>query len=377
MIARFWSRLKYPQVHRGKSCLISFIEGAAKRLHTSVNAIHATTANNRPCEIIKIRFRKYGCGDPERTWTALCGCRPLSARVLGHRELCSAQIEPTMSNVLRNNFFTVSWALIDAGHARGLSGSAVKLYLVLMRLAQKHSAVKIELPAYRARDLAGLTAETVSNARKALEAAGLVTSRKGEHGVTVYELLDPETKAPLPRPARHSGFYRHSATPGRSARKARKQIYAIQSSETIAPSWDAIGTIETTTRKRTTDNPIAHTEVSNGDSVSMKRQIREHSTENPLRPTTEAPEIAQLSASLRSIKTSLKTEFSEQREVSIKTVSGEKGNSLSSENELVSEGDPNLEFLVCYACSERKRTPVWFRRPSGDYFCASCLSGRV
>ena len=43
-----------------------------------------------------------------------------------------------VSNVLRNNFFTVSRELVDGGHLGTLSGSAVKLYVLLMMLAQKH-----------------------------------------------------------------------------------------------------------------------------------------------------------------------------------------------------------------------------------------------
>ena len=68
-----------------------------------------------------------------------------------------------MSNVLRNNFFTVPRELVDGGHLATLSGCAVKLYIALMMLAQKHSAVEIEIPAYIAHDLAGWL-QTVSQA---------------------------------------------------------------------------------------------------------------------------------------------------------------------------------------------------------------------
>ena len=80
-----------------------------------------------------------------------------------------------MSNVLRNNFFTVPRELVDGGHLATLSGCAVKLYIALMMLAQKHSAVEIEIPAYIAHDLAGLAANSVTSATKELVAAGLVT----------------------------------------------------------------------------------------------------------------------------------------------------------------------------------------------------------
>src|SRR5207247_8551714 len=63
-----------------------------------------------------------------------------------------------VSNVLKNNFFTVSRELVDGGHLGALSGSAVKLYVLLMMLAQKHSAVEIQIPASTQLDFADLMA---------------------------------------------------------------------------------------------------------------------------------------------------------------------------------------------------------------------------
>ena len=285
-----------------------------------------------------------------------------------------------MSNVLKGQiWFPVPRALYEKGHLRDLSGSAVKLYVVLMGLAQQHSAVMIQLPAYRARDLAGLTTETVQIARRELEAADLVTCKKGEHGVMTYVLLNPETKVPLPPPEGRSGFHRHRPTPGRSARTARKQLRVEpkESTETRAPSWDDIGKIESTARKQNTDNPSQPSESVHGKSVTTARKIRYHDTENPLTTTMKTLENACVNAEPRSLKQSLKKEFSEQREVSKERVSGKSGNSMSSEDERVGEGDPYLPFLFCYPCSEKKRSPVWYRRSNGEHFCGVCLPGRA
>jgi hypothetical protein len=259
--------------------------------------------------------------------------------------------EEALGNILKNHFFTVAWELIDAGHLRELSGSAVKLYLVLMRLAQKHSAVRIELPAYRARELAGLTAETVAEARRELEAAGLVTCGRGEHGVTTYELLDPETRVPLPAPKGFSGLLRHHPTPGSRARTARKQVVPVDSTATLAPSWDDIGKTESTTRKQSTANPLPHTESGDGESVSTMRKFRECDTENPLPAPIEAPEDACLNKESRSLKPSLKKKLSEQREVSTERTCPENGN-----------------LMPCYV--HRTRTPHWKR--GADWLCALC-----
>jgi hypothetical protein len=124
--------------------------------------------------------------------------------------MCVLRCEDAVSNVFKNQkctWFPVPRALYKNGHLRHLGGSAVKLYDLLMGLAQEHSAVKLELPAYKARDWAGLTAETVPIARRELEAAGLVTCKKGEHGVMTYVLLNPETQVPLPPPVGRSGFF--------------------------------------------------------------------------------------------------------------------------------------------------------------------------
>jgi hypothetical protein len=287
-------------------------------------------------------------------------------------ERCALRCEDAVSNVFRNQcrWFPVPHALYKNGHLRDLGGSAVKLYDLLMALAQEHSAVKLELPAYKASDLAGLTAETVPIARRELEAAGLVTCKKGEHGVMTYVLLNPETQVPLPPPEGRSGFLRHRPTPGRSARTVRKQLRVepVESTETVAPSWDDLGKTESTTRKQNTDNPLPHSEPDNGKSVSTTRKIREHDTENPLPPTMEAPENACLNAGPRSLKPSLKKGFSEQREVSTEKASGEKGTSMSCESERVREGDPDLRLMPCYV--HRGRTPHWKR--GEDWLCGLC-----
>lgn len=126
-------------------------------------------------------------------------------------------------NVLRDQcpFFTVPADLVDAGHLQRLSGSAVKLYYTLFRLAQRHSAVQIEIPDYETTDHCGLDPKSARKARRELEQAGLVVSKKNASGVTVYLLLNPGTGMPLPPPAGRRGLKKFDRKPGRNARSAR------------------------------------------------------------------------------------------------------------------------------------------------------------
>jgi hypothetical protein len=282
-----------------------------------------------------------------------------------------------VSNILKDQctWFPVPHALYKNYHLRDLGGAAVKLYDLLMGLGQQHSAVKLELPAYIVRDFTGLTAETVASARRELQAAGLVTCTKGGHGVLTYVLLNPETHVPLPPPEGFSGFFCHRPTLGRSARTARIQLRVEPVKSTSTLSWEEIGKPVSTTRRKYAENPLPNSQLDGGRSVSTKRKIREYETENPLATTTEVRENARLNAWPSSLKPSLKKGFSELRTASKEKRSGVEENSMSCENERVPKGDPDLRFLTCYTCSEKKRLPVWYRRHSGEYFCGVCLPG--
>ncbi len=112
-------------------------------------------------------------------------------------------------------------ALVDGGHVARLSPSALKLYLVLVRLAQKHTAVQIETPAYEVRDYTGLDHKSVTKAGRELREAGLVLLGKGTASVMSYQLFDPESGNPLPIPEGRRGVRRYEPKPGRSARTTR------------------------------------------------------------------------------------------------------------------------------------------------------------
>src|SRR5438093_1535595 len=227
-----------------------------------------------------------------------------------------------VSNVLRNNFFTVSRELVDGGHLGALSGSAVKLYVLLMMLAQRHSAVEIQIPAYTALDFAGLTANTVTGAGRELVAAGLVTCKGGEHGRTSYVLLDPKTRLPLPAPEGHKGVYRQPPAPGRSA-TARKPIKPMASTETNVPAWDDIGKTEAPTQSQ---HRNTFREAESQKLGTLIPKIAHHDPKNCEPRTLEALEKDSVNGSLSSLKTTLKREISgEQREAPRKKSSSEEG----------------------------------------------------
>jgi len=208
-----------------------------------------------------------------------------------------------VSNVLRNNFFTVSRELVDGGHLEALSGSAVKFYILLMMLAQKHSAVEIQIPAYTALDFVGLTANTVTGAGRELVAAGLVTCKGGQHGRRSYVLLDPKTRLPLPAPEGHRGVFRQPAAPGRSA-TARK-IKPMKSTETNnVPAWDDIGKTEAPQHRYT------FREAESQKLGTLIPKIAHHDPKNCEPRTLEALEKDSVNRSLSSLKTTLKREIS-------------------------------------------------------------------
>ena len=150
-----------------------------------------------------------------------------------------------MSNVLKDqcHFFTVPRELVESGSLKELSPSAVSLYLVLLFLAQKHSAVQIETPAHEIADYTGMDAKSVKTARESLEKAGLVTCHKRQHGIIAYQLLNPKSGLPLPPPAGRRGVRQHCPQQGRSARTVRKMRGEDPPTRVGQPypvSWDEI-----------------------------------------------------------------------------------------------------------------------------------------
>ena len=150
-----------------------------------------------------------------------------------------------MSNVLRDQcrFFTVPRALVESGLLKQLPPSAVRLYLLLLHFAQKHSAVQIETVAYEIEDYTGMDAKSVKVGRESLEKVGLVTCQKQQHGIIAYQILNPENAVPLPPPEGKRGVRQHRPKPGRSARtvrQMRRDDVPNCTEQSYPLSWDEI-----------------------------------------------------------------------------------------------------------------------------------------
>ncbi len=156
-----------------------------------------------------------------------------------------------MSNVFRDqcSFFTVPHELVDAGHLRDLSEAAIKLYLVLVALAQKHSAIAIQLPAYKVHDYTGLQRKSVIKAGRELAQAKLVRLDKTCGAVMTYNLLNPVTGSPLPAPEGRRGIHYHRPSPGRSARTIEKLRKAFP--KDTAPEPDNVSERHSTCSQKT------------------------------------------------------------------------------------------------------------------------------
>ena len=163
-----------------------------------------------------------------------------------------------MANVLRKQcgFFT----LPRCAPLAELSGSAVKLYCALFDLAQRHSATRIEIPAYAIGGLAGLSKNTVGTAGQELKEKNLVAITKGQHGLLAYELVNPETGALLPPPVddrterRYTGVYHFTPQFGLSARSAKNTPKPSPPALAANIPWSEIGGSESQTLGTTKSN---------------------------------------------------------------------------------------------------------------------------
>lgn len=196
-----------------------------------------------------------------------------------------------MGNVLKGCiWFGVPRELVDGRHLATLRPSSISLLVLLFSLAQRHTAVQLEVPAYEVEDFAGLHSESVAIARRELEQAGFLKSSKGQGGVTVYQLLNPETKQPLPPPEGRRGVRKYIQQPGRSARTVRNQPRKEHSTAMIRPpTWDEIG---------------AKVESGRGETVSAARKNRYTNTEFPSSSSSETYENNTFKSLACSLKTS-------------------------------------------------------------------------
>lgn len=129
-----------------------------------------------------------------------------------------------------------------------LTGAAVALYWVLFDLAQQHSAVRLEIPAYAIGDRTGLSPNSVHAAGQKLQEKGLVVCTKVEHGLLAYELMNPEKGGLLPAPVkdaktgkRYAGVYRFKPEPGRSARTVKNTLKPSPPAPAADIPWSEIG----------------------------------------------------------------------------------------------------------------------------------------
>jgi hypothetical protein len=143
-------------------------------------------------------------------------------------------------------FFPVPRELAESGLLSRLPPSALRLYLLLLYFAQKHSAVQIETAWVEIGDYTGLDSKSVKIARESLVRANLVTCGRGQHGIITYQLLNPETGVPLPPPQGRRGLRKYCAKPGHSARTTRQVRREVKLRKSEEPSayplpWDEIG----------------------------------------------------------------------------------------------------------------------------------------
>ena len=120
-----------------------------------------------------------------------------------------------MGSVLRDqgSYFSILAEFVDSGCLRDLSPSAVKLYVALFYLAQKHTAVRLEVSNAEFQSVAGLDTKSIQSARGQLCEQRLIDVSKGPLGVYTYILFNPKTRQPLPTPTGRTGVRRYHSPP--------------------------------------------------------------------------------------------------------------------------------------------------------------------
>jgi hypothetical protein len=165
-------------------------------------------------------------------------------------------------------FFPVPEAVGDMLAKMGQS--ELLLYLALCLIAQRHTAVELHLPAYLLHDYTELHPETIPVARRKLEGHGLIKSRKGFNGVTIYTLLNPVTHAELPAPVfgkqKFSGvyIYKEEGRSARTVRKLRSKQAQAQKQPDPPTGWNEIGN-QTPIKSVSTEGPTPIESVSTPD----------------------------------------------------------------------------------------------------------------
>lgn len=145
-----------------------------------------------------------------------------------------------MGNVLYGqvkSYFSVPAEFVTGGHLRDLLPSAIRLYVFLMHLAQKHTATVLEVADWEVKQYTGLDEKSTRTARAELATRGLVLVMKGR--VYSYRLLDPATDKPILPPADRGGVRRYS---GRKALPSEPPSAEVQKEQQAKPPQSRVAT---------------------------------------------------------------------------------------------------------------------------------------
>ena len=162
-----------------------------------------------------------------------------------------------MSNVFERKtlFFPTPQLLVLSGWLGDLSAGALRLYLLLLFLAQQKTKVELEQSNSDIRKLAKLSPNTIRRARTELWEAGLVELKHPTGGAYIYVVLNPETHLPLPHPKARLGT---GAVPSISP----SEVSIVPAS--CSPSWSEIGDIRQVNSGKGGPSVLATTLVKSG-----------------------------------------------------------------------------------------------------------------
>jgi hypothetical protein len=130
----------------------------------------------------------------------------------------------------KSDWFAIPRKLLTKGHLRDLSGPAVKLFAYLSFLAQKHTAIRLEVANSEIEVFCGLHHETAKEAREELVRKELIIILKAKYGTLTYVLCEldqrdsdgkllPLTPFGFPK---DGGLRKYKPAPGISARTIRE-----------------------------------------------------------------------------------------------------------------------------------------------------------
>jgi hypothetical protein len=104
-----------------------------------------------------------------------------------------------MSNMLQDcPFFTVPSYSVRIGVLRIMKGSEAKLWMALMHEFERYSTRELIRTDAQLKELSGVSARALRDARIKLQEYDLVSLRRGVAGMYRYVLCDPRTGDPFP-----------------------------------------------------------------------------------------------------------------------------------------------------------------------------------